>query len=202
MKGKNMKSRVTTGVGDSGATRTLAGEMTPKSHPILEATGQVDSLRAHLALIRLEILGSDHEDREAVAAALFWLLHVCFLVGTEVNDPEALHPEYRKETVGEKHLRFLEKDQTQMEGRITFPRAFIVSASSPLPARVDVAVTVARSLERSIVRLKEAVPAFEARHILAFVNRLSDYLYVLARYLEDGHHIAVDYSVLDEPPEA
>jgi len=197
---KAMKSRVTTGVGDAGATRTLAGAMVPKSHPVLEATGQVDSLRAALAEIRLSILAGDHEDRERLGAALFWLLHVCFLIGTEVNDPEAVHPEYRKEAVGEKHLLFLESEQTRMENQVRFPKSFIVSASSLVPAKVDVCATVARSLERSIVRLKEDTPAFEATAVLMFVNRLSDYLYVLARYLENGHHIAVDYSVLDEAP--
>lgn len=199
---KGMKSRVTTGVGDKGSTRTLAGNMAPKSHPILEATGQVDSLRAHMAELRLDILASDHADREKLAASLFWLLHVCFLVGTEVNDPEAIHPEYRRDTVGAKHLQILEREQARMERTITFPKAFIVSAAHATAARADICATWARSLERSIVRLRDTIPAFEADGVLAFVNRLSDYLYVLARYLENGHHIAVDYSLLDDPPEA
>ena len=74
----------------------------------------------------------------------------------------------------------------------------IVSAATKLAAQADLTATVARTFERSLVRLKEAVPAFEADHILPFANRLSDYFWILARYLDEGTHQTVDYSLLDE----
>lgn len=192
-----MASRVTTRNGDAGTTRTLSGEIVSKGDIVLECTGRVDELRAHTALARMLILERKPRDHEALADFLFWLLHVYFLIGTEVNDPAGVHPEYRKETTGAGHLARLEAEQARLEAALQLPRAFIVCASGVLSAQIDVAATVARTLERDLVRLKASEPAFEGEHILAFVNRVSDYLYVLARYVEDGVHVPVDYGALE-----
>lgn len=192
-----MASPVTTKRGDSGTTLTLGGQRLPKSHPILEATGKLDSLRAHTALLRLQIMENGDEAQREVAEPLFWLLHACFLIGTAVNDPECIHPEYRVADLGPDHLERLEGIQTALEGRITLPKSFIASASNLLSAQADITATVARELERALVQLSEAVPAFEAVQILAFVNRLSDFFYIVARFLEQGIHLPVDYSVMD-----
>jgi cob(I)alamin adenosyltransferase len=192
-----MKSRVTTGVGDQGTTRTLSGETLPKSDLVLECTGWLDALRANIAAIRIELLASEREDARERADFLFWLLHVCFLIGTEVNDPRNTKPEYRHEVVSKKHLKRLEAEQAALEAQLNLPRAFIACAANAIAADIDVAATVVRTLERNLVRLQEQEPAFAAGDILRFVNRLSDFMFVLARYLEDGHHQAVDYGVLD-----
>lgn len=192
-----MTSPVTTKRGDSGTTLTLGGQRLPKNHPILEATGRLDSLRAHTALLRLQVLERGDEAQKEIADPLFWLLHACFLIGTAVNDPECVHPEYRVADLGPEHLEYLESVQTELEGRITLPRSFIASASNLLAAQADVTATVARELERSLIGLMEAVPGFEGTTILAFVNRLSDFFYIVARFLEQGNHQPVDYSVLD-----
>lgn len=191
-----MGSRVTTKNGDSGQTRTLAGDLVSKSSVILDCTGGVDALRAQVALVRCLVAEQQPRDHETVAAFLFWLLHALFLIGTEVNDPERKHPEYWHEPLAQKHLDRLEAEQARLEAALQLPRAFIACASSTLAARVDVSATVARDLERNLVRLKAEVPAFHEATILSFINRTSDYLYILARYLEDGHHIPVDYGVL------
>jgi cob(I)alamin adenosyltransferase len=192
-----MKSHVTTKNGDAGTTRTLAGDYLPKSHPVLECTGRLDALRAHLATLRLAILADADEDAQALGDFLFWLLHVCFLLGAEVNDPACKHPEYRHRALGPQDLARLEAEQARVEKHLDLAKAFIVSASTPLAAQADVVATVARDFERALVRLKEAVPELDAANLLPFANRLSDFLFVLARHLERAQHIAVDYSVLE-----
>jgi len=192
-----MKSRVTTKQGDPGTTRVLSGEILPKTDPLLEATGWVDALRAHLALNRLELLQSDLADRQEQADFLLWVLHVLFLVGTEVNDPKNTKPEYRQETLGEHHLDRLERRQSALEERLDLPKAFIVCAATPLAAQLDITATTCRTLERRLLALKQATPQFDTTHLLPFINRLSDTLYILARHAEGGRHQAVDYSVLD-----
>jgi len=192
-----MASPVTTKRGDTGTTLILGGTRLPKSHLILETTGRVDSLRAHTALLRMQILEKGNDTQQELAEPLFWLLHAYFLIGTAVNDPECVHPEYRQSDLADGHLAELEAIQTALEAKITLPRSFIVSASNVLAAQADVTATVCRELERSLVALKEAIPAFEERVILAFVNRLSDFLYIVARVLEEGQHVPVDYGVLD-----
>lgn len=194
-----VRSQVTTKRGDRGTTVTLGGEEYSKSHPLVECCGQVDSLRAYTALCRQELLRSGHAEACRLGDQLLWLLHVFFLIGSQCNDPTDLHPEYRKVDVGPEHLDELERIQGELEARLHLPKQFIVTAGTPLSAHFDFACTLARQFERSAVRLKEAVPAFRAEHILAFVNRLSDYLYVVARYLEGGEHVTVDYSLLEAP---
>ena len=193
-----MRSQVTTGRGDEGYTVAISGDRLSKSDPVMECCGCVDALLAHTALVRVLIQESGREDAKQLSETLYWLLHVYFLMGTECNDPSAKRPEYRKGTVSPEHLKRLEAWQAELEAVLNLPKAFVVSASNPLSAQVDIACTAARSAERSIVRLKEAVPEFQAQDILAFVNRLSDFLYILARHLEDGRYQVVDYSIFDE----
>ena len=191
-----MASPVTTKRGDTGTTLTLGGERLPKCHPILEATGRLDALRAQTALLRLHLIERGDDTQRELVEPLFWLLHCYFLIGTAVNDPECVHPEYRKADLGAAHLAQLETVQTSLEARINLPKSFIVSASNVLAGHADVTATVARDLERSLVHLTEVVPAFDAATILAFVNRLSDFFYIVARFLEGGVHEPVDYTVI------
>jgi len=191
-----MKSFVTTKNGDGGTTRLISGEIVPKDHAAVVCTGVLDGFRADLALLRIDVLASGRDDAEDLGAFLFWLLHVCFLVGTEVNDPKRRHPEYRIDEVGEGHLSTLEARQAVIEAGLNIPRQFIVSATNRLAASTDCCATRTRDLERAIVALQREEPQFQSAHLLRFVNRLSDFLVVLARHLEDGHHRPVDYSVL------
>jgi cob(I)alamin adenosyltransferase len=192
-----MKSQVTTKRGDRGETSTLGGDSVSKSHPIIECTGSVDELRAYTALVRLHVLAHKPEHHESIAEFLLWLLHVTFVLGSQCSDPKNRRPEWRKVDLSQRHLDRLEAEQARYEEAAKLPRQFIVSATNVLAAEVDVLTTVARRLERNIVRLKEAEPGFDAAQIVAFVNRLSDTLYMLARFLEHGHHQTVDYTTVE-----
>ncbi|MFM1921695.1 MAG: hypothetical protein RLZZ303_3329 [Candidatus Hydrogenedentota bacterium] len=191
-----MASIFTTKKGDGGETRLLSGERVSKSHPIVRCTGALDRCRASLAEARLMVEASGEPGAEQHAQFLFWVLHVCFLIGTEVNDPLVAKPEYRAGTVDDDALQRLEAEQARIEAMLNLPRAFIVTATNPVAARLDVVATQVRDFERELVALAEAVPGFNAAPLLAFVNRLSDYLVALARALEAGRHQPVDYGVL------
>ncbi len=190
-----MKSQVTTKGGDAGQTSSLSGDRLPKSHVLFECVGTLDELRAHTALALRVVDDTSARDHVAVADFLNWILHVYFLMGTELSDPLSLHPEYRQGRLGPVHLARLEAEQARLEEQTPLPPKFIVAASNLAAAQVDVACTVARRLERATVRLAELYPEFDAKDILAFQNRLSDSLYILARYLENGVHLTVDYTV-------
>ena len=189
------RSQVTSKRGDQGETTTLGGDDVPKSHPIIECCGYVDELRAHIALVRQQVAATRPKDAES-ADFLLWLLHCCFAIGSHCSDPRNAHPEYRQVDLGPTHIDKLEAFQQRLEEAVTLPRKFIVSASNPLAAQTDVLTTYVRRLERAIVRLKESEPAFACADILVFVNRLSDTLYMLARYFDEGAYQTVDYDVL------
>ena len=191
-----MRSQVTTKHGDKGRTVTISGDELSKSHPVIECCGDLDAARAETALCRLALLNSGRDDAKELAEFLFWLLHVYFLIGSQCNDPGNKHPEYRKEDIAAKHLAKLEEVQARFEAKARLPGTFVVSASNELAGRFDLLCTTVRRLERSVVRLRETVAEFDADAMLAFLNRLSDCLYMMARYLDDGLYTPLDYSVL------
>jgi len=192
-----MRSQVTTKRGDAGETTALSGDSFPKSHPIMECVGTVDELRAHTALARLRILEEKPSDYDRHADFLLWLMHTYLLIGSACSDPLNRHPEYRKRDIGPIELARLEAEQQWIEEQTPLPHLFIVSASNTVSAQVDIACTIARRLERNLVRLKESVPEFAAADVFVFVNRLSDFLYMLARKLEHPTHETVKYEMLD-----
>jgi len=191
------KSRITTKQGDRGETTALSGDRHPKSHPIIECVGVLDELRAHTALVRQLLLERKARDCRALSDFLLWLLHAYFPLGSACSDPANKHPEYRKVEIGARHVERLEAEQLRLEREVCLPGGFVAGASNRLAAEVDVACAVARRFERALVRLAEVEPAFQTEHVFAFVNRLSDYLYVLARYLEEGRHVPVDYGCIE-----
>ena len=193
-----MKSYVTTRQGDAGATRTLASDKVSKTDPVIECTGCLDTLRVQTALLRLEILELSPETDVEVVHFLLWLLHTFFLLGATVSDPRNKKPELHRGTIEQKHLERLERIQARLEAQLDLPQAFIVSATNRVAARADITTTTTRTLERRLVALAETVPEFNGQTALAFVNRLSDFFFILARYLEQGSHLPVDYAVLDE----
>lgn len=192
-----MRSQVTTKRGDTGESVAISGDKLSKAHPIFETSGDVDSVRAGIALLRLKVMDSTRDDRDATSEFLMWLIHTCFLIGSHCNDPLNKKPEYRNRDLGQTFLDKLDAFQADLESRTRLPKYFIACAANELAATTDVLTTDVRRLERSIVRLKEAEPAFDVTVILPFVNRLSDTLFMLARSFEDGDHTAVDYGVLD-----
>jgi len=189
-----LHSQVTTKYGDGGMTRTLGGEKVPKTHPILQANGALDSLRARLARLRLMILERNPADAEELAAFLWWLLHVCFVAGAEISDPLWKHHAAHPGKIGPDYLAKLEGEQARLESITTLPHAFIVSASNLASAEADIAATVAREFERRLVAMHEALPEFACDDLLSFTNRLSDYLFILARRLDNGKYQTVDYT--------
>lgn len=191
-----MDSQVTTKHGDGGQSTALSGDAYSKAHPVMECVGTLDELRAQTALLRLRVFDECPHEAEARAEFLFWLLHTYFVVGAACSDPLNKHPEYHPARLAQVHLDKLEAEQARLEAVTPLRHAFIASASNTLAAQADLTCAVARRFERTFERLRESVPGFDAGVLPAFLNRLSDYLYILARYLEDGNHTVVDYGVL------
>lgn len=191
------RSMVTTRRGDKGTTVSLAGDDLPKHHAVMEAVGAVDEARAHLAMLRLRLSEADAPDGDAIRACVTRVMHGLFAIGAACSDPEDRKPDYHPVRIGPQHITWLEDEQTRLEAQVELARSFVVGASNEAAAQADIACTVVRRLERRLSALMHAYPAMDAQHVLVFVNRLSDYLFIAARYLEGGKHEPVDYSQLD-----
>lgn len=185
---------ITTGRGDGGETSLPDGTPLPKDHPRIEALGLVDTFRISLSLLRIRLLALPEEKEQA--DFLFFLLHACFALGAEISGLSP-HAGSSVPTLKKAHLQRLEKEQARLEQGLNLPPAFIATATNEGAALADEAATTIRTLERRMVACQKAVPPLDVGLSLAFVNRLSDYLFILARHLEKGHHETVDYRILD-----
>ncbi|MBN1935489.1 MAG: cob(I)yrinic acid a,c-diamide adenosyltransferase [Anaerolineae bacterium] len=177
-----------TGTGDKGKTSLLSGERVSKADLRVEAYGDVDELNATLGALIASLSGSHAApapELQRIQADLFtigaWLAATPGSPAAEMLVP--LTPEYS---------RRIEKDIDRLEAELPRLTAFILPGGHPSAAWAHVARTVCRRAERHIVRLIEAANEYDIepyRQIVIYLNRLSDELFVLARYLNKLAHI-------------
>ena len=167
------KSNLYTRTGDNGQTSLVGGSRTDKDAPRLEAYGTLDELNAHLGIVR-----SSATD-PAVADALLWIQHRLFDLGAYLACP----PESQfKLPVGitEDDITRLERAIDDLDSRLPRLDRFVLPGGCRASAETHVARTVARRAERRIVTLSRTVQLDPIA--IRFVNRLSDYLFALARF--------------------
>ena len=193
-----MKSLVTTKKGDAGQTSALDGSLLDKDHPMMEAVGALDAMRAHIALLRVQLQEQRPGEAHEIEFLLF-LLHSCFVIGSALSDPHGRKPEWHPTVLTRTHLERLEKHQADLESRLELPRSFMACSTNALAAQADVVTTTVRTFERRFVSFQNDTPDFDGTLYGAYINRLSDYFFILARYLEQGCHLPVNYDIMRPP---
>jgi len=164
--------RIYTKAGDSGETGLLGADRVPKSHLRVEAYGAVDETNSAIGLVRA--LGVP----PALDQALDRVQNELFVVGMELATvpgttlPGAKHIE-------ESAVAALEQEIDRWQASLPPLRNFILPGGSPSGAALHVARTVCRRAERRIVQLAASEPVSE--RLLRYMNRLSDWLFVLTR---------------------
>ncbi len=162
--------RIYTRTGDRGDTGLSGGRRTRKSDLRIEALGAVDEANAALGMART------HTGADAVLDPILETLqHRLFDLGADLASPGAAG------RLSQAHIDALETFIDRLEEDVEPLRVFILPGGTPAAAALHLARTVARRAERALVRLddsgKTADPA-----ALMFLNRLSDLLFVAARY--------------------
>jgi cob(I)alamin adenosyltransferase len=173
--------KVYTKTGDTGTTALFGGTRVPKHHIRIESYGTVDELNSHIGLIRDQEINSHYKD------VLIEVQDRLFTVGAILATP----PE--KETLknGEKRLQNLgiqESDIEYLENQIDFMEEslpqmthFVLPGGHTTVSYCHIARCVCRRAERLSVHLNDIEPTDEL--VIKYLNRLSDYLFVLARKL-------------------
>ena len=156
---------VSTGRGDDGTTTLLGSGRMGKGDPRIIVLGDVDEASSFLGLARAEAEGEFGE-------LLLELQRLLYRVMGDVAMPK------EENFVGEEDLAFVDRALEEWRSRTEIPKEFVVPGESRLGALLDVARTVVRRAERSLVA---AGYAGEHPAALRVVNRLSDLLFVLAR---------------------
>ena len=170
------KSKIYTRGGDAGKTSLIGGSRVVKCHQ-LEAYGTVDELSAHLGLLASMLPSSLSSSDESLIA---WIQRRLFDVGTHLAMPcenGAMLPS----AISSVQVQRLEHLIDEIDEQLPSLRSFVLPGGSQAAAQCHVCRTVCRRAERLIIALAEEVPV--GAELLSFVNRLSDFLFVYARFI-------------------
>jgi cob(I)alamin adenosyltransferase len=183
--------KIYTKTGDQGQTALLGGLRVPKDNLRVEAYGDVDELNACLGWVLAQDLG---EDLKA------WITQIqshLFELGTHLASSEK--DKKWSQGVGLDDIAWVEKCIDQMEADLAPLKTFIMPAGHPACAALHVARTVCRRAERRTVTLERQHSDLPAE-ILTFLNRLSDFLFVAARFANHLHkHADVPWEPRQRP---
>ncbi len=174
--------KVYTGTGDSGKTSLFSGERIAKDNIRIEAYGTVDELNSLVGGISATLPGSDTV--EEIKVQLLRIQSDLFTLGawlaTTPDSPTTAHLTPWTEEFSKR----LESEIDAMQSEMDELRSFILPGGHPAAAWAHVARTVCRRAERRIVALGVDESAEEGyfENIEKYINRLSDYFFVLARY--------------------
>jgi len=165
--------KIYTKTGDKGDTSLFGGQRVPKDALRIEAYGTVDELNSVLGIVR-----ADNEEKE-IDDILEHVQNELFVLGADLATPRPSNAKQIRRVEPKDAVR-LEKAIDKLEAKLEPLRAFILPGGSPVAARLHFARTVCRRAERAVVRLSRNEDIGEA--ITIYLNRLSDLLFVLARY--------------------
>jgi len=170
-----MSFKIYTRVGDKGTTSLIGGTKVSKAHLRIESYGTVDELNSHIGLCRE--LVQDSESRNQ----LLEIQDRLFTIGSALAcDPEK-EPRLRIPDLKESDVELLENEIDRMDSDLEPMRNFILPGGHTTTAHLHIARCVARRAERACVRLEELGEGVTPL-VIKYLNRLSDYLFVLARY--------------------
>jgi cob(I)alamin adenosyltransferase len=182
-----MAIRIYTKTGDKGTTSLIGGTKVAKSHLRIEAYGTVDELNSFIGLLGDQLVAT------SLTTPLLTTLDLLreiqdrlFTIGSSLAcDPEK-EPKFAIPDLRETDLLLLEKAIDTMDAELPPMRSFVLPGGHPLVSIAHVARCVCRRAERAAVRLQDDQGSVEPL-VLQYLNRLSDYLFQLARYI--GHHL-------------
>lgn len=172
--------KIYTKKGDQGKTSLLGGDPIPKSDFRVEAIGSVDELNAHLGVLRDQPVNQGRQE------LLHHIQEDLFVIGSQLAFSGDQKPDYIPD-FSESSVTMLEEAIDAMEEKLTPMRFFILPGGHPDVSACHVARCVCRRAERSLVRLQEAETINPV--LTQYLNRMSDFLFVLARTLGKEHQV-------------
>lgn len=164
--------------GDAGETSLGDGSRVAKSSGRVAAYGDVDEANSVLGIVRLYVSGADD-------AVLARIQNDLFDVGADLCVPIEEAPQYPPLRVTHGQVDWLEAQIDRMNAELSPLSSFILPGGTPSSAFLHQARTVVRRAERVLVGLLAAPDEAVNRLVLVYLNRLSDLLFVMARYVND-----------------
>jgi len=173
--------KIYTKTGDKGTTALFGGTRVPKHHIRIESYGTVDELNSHIGLIRDQEIDDHSKDLLLHIQDRLFTLGAILATDPEKNllknGRERLNiPKIEKDDIG-----LLETEMDMMNETLPTMTHFVLPGGHPTVSYCHIARCVCRRAERLAVLLNDLEPV--DAHVLMYLNRLSDYLFVLARKL-------------------
>lgn len=165
--------KIYTRTGDDGSTGLFSGGRVPKTHLRVEAYGTVDELNAHLGVARAA--GASPQGDTWLKTVQEQLFHL----GADLATPPDAQSEWVVRVQPEQ-VEWLEGVIDEMTGALPELKQFVLPGGCRTAAQLHIARTVCRRAERLVVALMEDENV--GQHVLPYLNRLSDWLFTLARW--------------------
>jgi cob(I)alamin adenosyltransferase len=177
--------KIYTRTGDKGQTSLIGGTRVPKFHPRIEAYGTIDELNSYIGLIR------DHEIGKHYKEILLEIQDRLFTAESLIAiDPDA-KVTIKIPSLADTDITFLEKEIDRMNEDLPELKSFILPGGHPVVSYCHIARCICRRAERHTIRLAQAQIVEE--RVIQYLNRLSDFLFVLAR------RFAKDFGAIETP---
>lgn len=179
--------KIYTKTGDNGTTALFGGTRVPKHHIRIDSYGTIDELNSYIGLIRDQDIAPEH------VKTLLDIQDKLFIIGAVLaTDPEKEVLKNGKKrlnilTISEQNIGVLEQEIDRMNAELPDMTHFILPGGHQIVSFCHIARSICRRAERVATALHEISPYDTL--ILHYINRLSDYLFVLARKLTSELHI-------------
>jgi len=168
--------------GDAGETSLGNGARVAKSSPRVASYGDVDEANSVIGIASLHVAGADD-------LVLARIQNDLFDIGADLCVPIEENPKYPPLRVTQSQVDWLEGQIDRMNAELSPLTSFILPGGSPAAAFLHQARTVVRRAERLVVELLSTPDEAVNRLVLVYLNRLSDLLFVMSRYVNDkGAH--------------
>ena len=178
-----MATKIYTKTGDTGQTSLIGGTKVPKSHLRIETYGTIDELNSYIGLV------TDYSEDTNTRNILKEIQDRLFTIGSSLAcDPEK-EPHLKLPDLKEEDILLLEKEIDKMNEALPEMKSFILPGGHVAVSVTHIARCICRRAERLCVGMQED-HLFVSPLVIKYINRLSDYLFVLARYT--GHLLKVE----------
>jgi cob(I)alamin adenosyltransferase len=176
-----MSLKIYTKTGDKGTTSLIGGTKVAKSNPRIEAYGTVDELNSYIGLCR-DLLTDDKNKSK-----LQEIQDRLFTIGSSLACDPKKEPKMKIPDLREEDILVLEKEIDRMNDVLPVMKNFVLPGGHVTVSHIHIARCICRRAERCCVRLeleKEEVESI----VIKYLNRLSDYLFILARFTSHQLH--------------
>lgn len=184
-------NKIYTRTGDKGTTGLASGDRVAKHNIRIEAYGTVDEANAALGLAVSALPQEQAENQQHhddLKAMLLRIQNDLFDLGADLATPEipgSPEPEYPPLRIVPEQVTRLETEIDLLNEELEPLRSFILPGGSVLSANLHLARTISRRAERHMVELSETEGELVSTEALQYINRLSDLLFVMSRYVND-----------------